>query len=573
MTAWQCFFLKNRLLLANITANLISAVVIVNLVAPAEFKEIGKSHYAVIQMFSTPLLCLLGVLIFIWYERPMRRHIERHCDAGIELSEASPQVLRRLLNEPFFAVALDLSIWMLAACFWSIYTWQMGEPGYLVRRSFLINVNIGLITSVVAFFLLEQIFQKVLAPLFFPQGGIYEVPGTLRISIRVRLLALLFACNLVPFLATIQVYYSISAPDDDPAAILDRLGRVIVIDSLLFMVTGVWLWILVSANLSRPFAAIIGTLHKVREGRFDDRVQVTSNDEIGYTGDVVNQMTEGLKEREQMRLSMMLAREVQQNLLPRSDPALDGLDIAGISIYCDETGGDYFDYIPYRSGTAEGMPLAVVVGDVAGHGAPSALLMATARALLRQRFSLPGDLDKIVTDVNCQLSRDVGASGQFMTLMALAVNPGAGSVAWVRAGHDPAILFDPRTGRFAQLAGAGMALGVDHRFRYTLQHRDTLSDGTVILIGTDGIWEACNAHGEMFGRQRAQDLLKQHAEASSEAIRDRLVAALQAFGGGRAFVDDVTLVVLKLDATVTARGQTVSDSCKLSIIAERSPDE
>jgi len=377
----------------------------------------------------------------------------------------------------------------------------------------------------------------------------------------VRLAALLFACNLIPFLATIQVYYGLSAGDEDPAIVLDRLGAALVNNSLIFIIVGVWLWVLVGTNLSHPFRAIIRTLSRVREGHFDDRIQVTSNDELGYTGDVINQMTEGLKEREQMRLAMMLAREVQQNLLPRQDPQVDGLDIAGTSIYCDETGGDYYDYIRYETGASEGSPLAVVVGDVSGHGVPSALLMATARALLRQRLSLPGDLADVFSDVNGQLVQDVGASGQFMTLLALAVNPVAGAVVWVRAGHDPAILYDPQADQFERLAGPGVALGVDSASRYTLQHRSNLVEGSILLLGTDGIWEACNAYGEMFGKERVLALIERHADASAGTIRDRLVSAMKNFCGSSELEDDITMVVIKLDRTV-AFHQDAAEECR-----------
>ena len=320
MTALQRFTLKNRMLLANISANLVAAVIITKLVMPFELLEKTQAQVTTIELLSSPILFLIGVLGFILYEWPIRRHIDRRY-AGLEdSSEISPQVLRRLLNEPFFAVALDLFIWILAAIFWATYFGLMGEPDHIVRRAFMINLHIGLITIVVAFFLLEHIFQKRMAPFFFPKGRIYEISGTLRVSIRVRLAALLFACNLIPFFATIQVYYGMSAANDNPAVVLDRLGDALVTNSLVFIAVGLWLWTLVSTNLSRPFKAIIRTLSRVREGHFDDRIQVTSNDELGYTGDVVNQMTEGLKEREQMRLAMLLAREVQQNLLPRNDP-------------------------------------------------------------------------------------------------------------------------------------------------------------------------------------------------------------------------------------------------------------
>ncbi|MFC1880221.1 SpoIIE family protein phosphatase [Thermodesulfobacteriota bacterium] len=87
------------------------------------------------------------------------------------------------------------------------------------------------------------------------------------------------------------------------------------------------------------FRDIIQTLGRIRNGRFDKRVQVFSNDEIGYTGDAINEMTKGLIERERMQLSLNLAKEVQQNLLPKSNLKVNGFDIAGKSVYCDETGG------------------------------------------------------------------------------------------------------------------------------------------------------------------------------------------------------------------------------------------
>ena len=93
------------------------------------------------------------------------------------------------------------------------------------------------------------------------------------------------------------------------------------------------------------------------------------------------------------------------------------LDVAGKSIYCDETGGDYYDFIKFREDGDE--KLGVVVGDVAGHGISSALIMAAVRSSLRQRSSLPGNISQIITDVNHQLAADVEDSGQFVTLFFL----------------------------------------------------------------------------------------------------------------------------------------------------------
>ena len=121
-----------------------------------------------------------------------------------------------------------------------------------------------------------------------------------------------------------------------------------------------------SRNITEPLKEIIQVLKRIRQGQFDERVQVVSNDEIGYTGDVINEMTDGLKERERLKQSLDIAKEVQQNLLPDKDPELEGLDIAGTSIYCEETGGDYYDYLMTdESGRKK---VCVVVGDVADHG-------------------------------------------------------------------------------------------------------------------------------------------------------------------------------------------------------------
>ena len=92
-------------------------------------------------------------------------------------------------------------------------------------------------------------------------------------------------------------------------------------------------------------------------------------------------MTDGLKERDQLRLSLDLAMEIQQRLLPRDSIKMNGLEIAGKSIYCDETGGDYYDFLTFGR-----EKVCVAVGDVSGHGIPSALLMATVRSSLRQRL-------------------------------------------------------------------------------------------------------------------------------------------------------------------------------------------
>jgi sigma-B regulation protein RsbU (phosphoserine phosphatase) len=255
-------------------------------------------------------------------------------------------------------------------------------------------------------------------------------------------------------------------------------------------------------------------------------------------------MTEGLKERYRLQHSLDLAKEVQQNLLPRKDPVVKGLDVAGRSIYCDETGGDYFDYL--SSSELGPAKFGVLIGDVSGHGIPSALLMATARAFMRQRSSKSGSMAEVVSDVNRQLTRDVEDTGRFMTLFYLMIDLDTHDMSWVRAGHDPAVWYDPPTDQFEELHGDGMALGVDENLQFVQYQKSGLKEGQILLLSTDGLWETQNPARNMFGKNRIYEIIRQKSAASARGILDTIVAELESFRQNLEPEDDITLVVIKV---------------------------
>jgi sigma-B regulation protein RsbU (phosphoserine phosphatase) len=414
---------------------------------------------------------------------------------------------------------------------------------YWIHRSVFVGLSTGFITVTLAFFLLEHVLQKRLAPYFFPEGELSRIPKTLRIRIRTRLVALLFACNLIPLFSILHIFYRITGTEYDPAIQLNILRSAIFVNASIFVIAGFCLTVLVSRNLTQPFGEIVQTLRQIRNGRFDKKVQVTTNDEIGYTGDAINEMTEGLKERERLQQSLDIAMEVQQNLLPAQDPQMGGLDIAGTSIYCEETGGDYYDYL--MTGEKDQKKVCVVVGDVADHGIPSALLMTTARAFLRQRTSRSGELDQVVYDVNRQLTRDVEDSGRFMTLFICEIDRDHQVIHWVNAGHDPAMIYDPAKDRFEELTGNALPLGVSEKAAYQ-KFDKKIGPGQIIMIGTDGIWEAQSPEGEMFGKERFKDIIRQQADRPAKAIIQTVIDAVDRFCHPLAKTDDVTLVVAKI---------------------------
>jgi sigma-B regulation protein RsbU (phosphoserine phosphatase) len=491
-----------------------------------------------------PIFALFFAFIII-YEWPIRRYFDKlGSDAPIS-SKLELRVKKRVLNEPFFIIGMDMAAWILSGVSFAAFERNFGLTWQQISLNRLDALLTGLVSTTIAFFLLERILQSYLAPYVFPKGKLYDVMGTRRINLAVRLFAVFVAINLIPFLAILISLYRVAASDRNP------------VESLQLLTTGLWILIpvaaaiggglvlIVSLNLKKSLDAMVVVLKQVTKGRFGSQVKVTTNDEIGYVGDVINDMTAGLIERDRMRQSLDLAMEVQQNLLPKDDLSVNGLDIAGKSIYCDETGGDYYDFMTI--GESKDEKIGVAIGDVSGHGIPSALLMATVRSSLRQRLSLPGSTAQIVSDVNCQLVRDVEDSGQFMTLFYLTIDPANQKLQWVRAGHDPGIFYDPATDTFEDLKGKGIALGVDEDWQYEMNERIGLVKGQIIVLSTDGVWEAHNRTGEIFGKARLYEIIRQNSVKKAKEIIEAVVIALGQFQKDSAIEDDITLVVIKIE--------------------------
>ena len=247
----------------------------------------------------------------------------------------------------------------------------------------------------------------------------------------------------------------------------------------------------------------------------------------------------------EQKKTLALASEVQKSLLPTEKPLVKGLDIAGRNVSCEEIGGDYFDFL-WRRDIQKG-PFNVVVGDISGHGVDSALLMTTARAFLRMRASQPGTISDIITAMNRHLTQDVLESGMFMTLFYLAIDPVKRTLEWVRAGHDPAIVYDPVKDQFEELKGQGVALGINDMSVYKENGWSGLSNGQIIAIGTDGIWEAVNKEGQMFGKDRFRNIIRDNAKTDANNILNTVYDELSRYTRGQRSEDDITLVIIKVD--------------------------
>jgi len=240
--------------------------------------------------------------------------------------------------------------------------------------------------------------------------------------------------------------------------------------------------------------------------------------------------------KEQFRV----AREIQQRLFPKAPPSLAGFEIGGASYPAEATGGDYFDYLPMLNGR-----LGIVLGDVTGHGVGPALLMAETRAYLRVLAGRREDVGEILTRANGVLAEDVG-SERFVTLFLARLDPQTKSLSYASAGHPPAHVLQSSGGLKKMLPRTGIPLGMRPDTQYAASATLLLETGDLVVLLTDGIEECLSPAGELFGSERALDVVRQHRSKSAQQIVDELYQAVRQFSGNVAQNDDITAVIVKV---------------------------
>jgi sigma-B regulation protein RsbU (phosphoserine phosphatase) len=295
--------------------------------------------------------------------------------------------------------------------------------------------------------------------------------------------------------------------------------------------------------MTRPVLHLASAARRLAQGDFQTRIALDSRDEMQELGDIFNNIGPKLEEHKRMSQAMEVAKKAQLYLLPRYAPKTPAFDIYGTSIYSDETGGDYYDFIevedPHRK------QLAIAVGDVSGHGLGAAFLMASARGVIRShalQYSL--NLQDLFQTLNSHLVHD-SRDDQFLTLFYAVLDPETHSLSWISAGHEPALCYRARSGRIEEIETSGMPLGISAQVFHEKQQSFVMEPGDILLIGTDGIRETRNPSREMFGRERVQTILAENAEKSTEQICRIIVDSLQTFRGGMRQEDDITLVLVK----------------------------
>jgi len=304
-----------------------------------------------------------------------------------------------------------------------------------------------------------------------------------------------------------------------------------------------------ASRVSGPVQALIAFMQHVGGGDLEAQAKFGGNPEFQRLAAALNQMIAELRDHVRLRHSLNVAMQVQQRLLPQTCPKVEGLDIAGHSTYCDETGGDYYDFLVLDPASKD--HLLIALGDVMGHGVAAALVMAGARAILRDRAALKGSLTELMSRINRLIAADHEGT-RFMTMHLAVVDVRNGVYRWVSAGHDPAMIYDPATDRFDENDAGDMPLGIIDAADYAEHTCGPLKAGQVIVVGTDGVWEMPNAQGEQFGKDRLRALIRANAARTADEISAEIRRQLDNFRAETKAVDDVTFVIVKLATTPPA---------------------
>jgi len=246
------------------------------------------------------------------------------------------------------------------------------------------------------------------------------------------------------------------------------------------------------------------------------------------------------RERLRMREEIEYARKIQLSMLPHGAPEIDWLDLAAASLPATEVGGDYYDY--FRLAPTQ---LALVLGDVSGHGLASGLLLSGVRSCL---YLLEQDLCSpvpVFEKLNHMVRRTTERR-TYMTLLCAVLDSEAGTLTVTSAGHPPVLHYDSRSRSFEEIGQGAPPLGTFLQADYVEQRRPVAA-GDLLIFYTDGLVEARNAQGQDYGDARLQRAVARAVDSrTARELRDSILSDWSNFRGDEEQADDITVVVVRL---------------------------
>jgi len=308
--------------------------------------------------------------------------------------------------------------------------------------------------------------------------------------------------------------------------------------------------VLAKSITSAVHELFVGT-ERIQQGDFAHRIRIDSQDQLGDLAGSFNRMSESIEylllvQREKQRLDdeLRIAREIQKSLLPTEPPKMPGIDLADLCEPAREVGGDYYDF--FEVGPRQ---LAVLVADVSGKGTSAALYMAELKGLVLALSHAELSPRKLLVDLN-RLLADHLDNRSFITMTYAVIDLEKRVMTSARAGHTPLIVVSG--GKSEVIASDGMVLGLrlpgaGERFEQILEeHTRCVQPGDVVVFYTDGVTEAMDRDGELFGDAALARVVCAHCDLDAAGIRERVVRDVKAFVGDAEPHDDMTMVVIKI---------------------------
>lgn len=240
-------------------------------------------------------------------------------------------------------------------------------------------------------------------------------------------------------------------------------------------------------------------------------------------------------EKQAIERDLELAATIQRDILPKSIPQIEGIEIAALSRPARQVGGDYHAFF-VRDGV-----VTTLVADVAGKSMPAALLVSALHAVVQLLFAEGRDIAEIATELNRHI-HSWSAENKFITMIMVSIDREHETISYVNAGHNPGYLI--ADGRIDTIKSHGLPIGILANSRYLAQTRP-FPAGSCAVLYSDGITEAEDIDGEEFGNDRLEALLGEHVGCSASLIRDQIADAVDAFVDEAPQKDDETIVIIR----------------------------
>jgi serine phosphatase RsbU (regulator of sigma subunit)/transposase len=321
--------------------------------------------------------------------------------------------------------------------------------------------------------------------------------------------------------------------------------------ALFTLLLGCGLSALLIAIFVQPIQALSDSVRAIGEGTMVADIGTSGNEEIDEIARAFNEVTakfrsaqSHLMEQERLQQEMQVAQEIQQMLLPRKVPELEGFELGYLYQAAKEVGGDYYDFL-----TVDDRTVGVVVADVSGKGVPGSLVMTMIRTALRMEARGNRSASDVMAKMNSFVTEDM-KKGMFVTMFYVVLDSVNRVVTYASAGHNPMILYRGESNATYFLKPKGIPVGInvpdEELFRKTISvEKLTLRQDDMLVIYTDGITEAMNPEREQFGEARLLMAIKKHGHRTAQEFSDALNQEIHEFTGGAPQNDDITLVAIK----------------------------